>query len=56
MSKQRGGKGPRLERAAGNGMLNRRVFLEGAFVAAATELPAEASRRRGRSRWRYRAG
>ena len=36
MSKQRGGKGPRPERAAGNGMLNRRVFLEGAFVAVAT--------------------
>lgn len=36
MRKQGEGKGPRLERAAGNGMLNRRVFLEGAFVAAAT--------------------
>ena len=29
--------------AAGNGVLNRRIFLEGAFVAAARALPAEAS-------------
>src|SRR5262245_51198697 len=35
MRKQGDGREPRVERAAGNGMLNRRVFLEGAFVAAA---------------------
>jgi sulfane dehydrogenase subunit SoxC len=35
MHKQGDGKRPLFEPAAGNGMLNRRVFLEGAFVAAA---------------------
>src|SRR5262245_52450285 len=35
MRKQGDGQEQRIERAAGNGMLNRRVFLEGAFVAAA---------------------
>ncbi len=36
MREQGDGRKPQIEHAAGNGMLNRRVFLEGAFVAAAT--------------------
>ena len=36
MPKRGDGRKPQIEHAAGNGMLNRRVFLQGAFVAAAT--------------------
>ncbi|HEY7662969.1 MAG TPA: sulfite dehydrogenase [Xanthobacteraceae bacterium] len=35
MGKSRDGRTPRVEPAAGNGILDRRLFLEGAFVAAA---------------------